>query len=360
MNCIDSSGIRKVFDLAKTLKNPINLSIGLPDFDLPDELKQTAIETLKKGYNKYTVTQGIEELRTGIAHDLKKRQVESEQILITSGVSGGIFLAFQALFNPGDEVIVPDPYFVMYKHLLNFIGAKPVYVNTYPDFIMTSQNIEAKITTKTKAIILNSPSNPTGICLTLNQIKDVTAIAQKHNLLIISDEIYRHFVYDIDFHSPAELYKNTLILDGFSKSYAMTGWRLGYAAGPTHIIEAMTKLQQYSFVCAPSVAQYMGVKALHLDFHSYYDAYMKKRDFVYNSLKDHYIIQKSQGAFYFFIQAPHLDGAKFAEKAIENSLLIIPGSVFSEKNTHFRLSFAASDDTLARGMDVLIRLCQGK
>ena len=350
MQYIDSSGIRKVFDLAKKLKDPINLSIGLPHFDLPEELKNAAIEAINDSHNKYTLTQGIEELRDGISQELTKRNVLDKQVLITSGVSGGIFLLFLSIFNPLDEVIISDPYFVMYKHLLRLIGVNPIYVDTYPDFKMKPESIESSITNKTKAIILNSPSNPTGVCLSKAELQEIVSIAKKHNLLIISDEIYKHYVYDSAFTSPAEFYEDTIILDGFSKSHAMTGWRLGYAAGPKKIIDAMTKLQQYSFVCAPSVAQQIGLKALELTCEKEIDEYRKKRNFIYEKLKDHYEIIKPEGAFYFFIKAPNLDGEKFDEKAIKNNLLIIPGNIFSEKNTHFRLSFAADNTTIERGI----------
>lgn len=357
MNLLDSSGIRKVFNLAKQIKDPINLSIGLPDFDMPDLLKETAVKAIHEGMNRYTLTQGIDELRHEIQNDLKNRSINLEEIMITSGVSGGLFLSFISMFNAGDEVMIPDPYFVMYKHLLKLLDVKPVYTNTYPNFKMTADKIEPLITSKTKAIILNSPANPTGVCLTHDEIKEVCTLAQKYQLTIISDEIYRHFSYDNSFCSPAEFYENTLILDGFSKSHAMTGWRLGFAAGPKPILDNMVKLQQYSFVCAPSVAQQVGIKAMQLDPKEYVQAYQVKRDLVFEGLKNHYHLIKPQGAFYFFIKTPNEQPAnQFVEKAIQNKLLIIPGNIFSEKNTHFRLSFAAENHILEKGIDILRKL----
>jgi len=357
MKHIDSSGIRKVFDLAKKMKDPVNLSIGLPDFDVPEEIKTEAIQAIQKGFNRYTLTQGTDELREAVGKKLRiERGFSAEDILITSGVSGGIFLAFLACLNPGDEVIVPDPYFVMYKHLSKLLGAVPVYLDTYPSFVPTAEQIESKITNKTKLILINSPGNPTGVSLGARELKAIAEMADKKGVLILSDEIYSSFTYDEPFDSVGRYYPNTLILDGFSKSSAMTGWRIGYAAGPKEVIQAMIKLQQFSFVCAPSFAQKAALKALDYDLSSHISAYRKKRDIIYEGLKDKYEIAKPGGAFYVFAKAPGNDGDEFAKKAIEKNLLVIPGSVFSERKSHFRISFAASDETLSRGLEILNQL----
>ncbi len=354
---IDSSGIRKVFDLAKHMKNPVNLSIGLPDFDIPELLKDEAISAIKSGFNQYTLTQGIQELREKILFKLKQeRNVEAEDILITSGVSGGIFLAFMALLDPGDEVIIPDPYFVMYKHLSRLMGATPIYVDTYPDFVLKASSIEKKITKKTKLILLNSPANPTGISIPASELKKIADLAKQHHITLLSDEIYSNFSYDNAFTSIGKYSSQTLVLDGFSKTYAMTGWRLGFAAGPKEIIQAMTKLQQFSFVCAPSFAQKTALKALDYNMSSYIQNYQKKRNLIYEGLKEKFEVQKPSGAFYIFPKAPHDDGDQFVQKAIEKNLLIIPGSVFSEKKTHFRISFAASDETILKGIEILNKM----
>ncbi len=357
MTHIDSSGIRKVFDLAKHMKNPVNLSIGLPDFDIPEPLKDEAISAIKSGFNQYTLTQGIPELREKILLKLKKeRQVDAEDILITSGVSGGIFLAFMALLDPADEVIIPDPYFVMYKHLSRLMGATPIYIDTYPDFILKAESIEKKITKKTKLILLNSPANPTGVSIPSSELKAIADLAKHHHITLLSDEIYSNFSYEDAFTSIGKYSSQTLVLDGFSKTYAMTGWRLGFAAGPKEIIQAMTKLQQFSFVCAPSFAQKMGLKALDYDMSTYIKNYKKKRDLIYEGLKEKFEVQKPGGAFYIFPKAPNGDGDQFVQKAIEKNLLIIPGSVFSEKKSHFRISFAASDETILKGIDILNKM----
>jgi aspartate aminotransferase/aminotransferase len=356
---VDSSGIRKVFELASKIENPINLSIGQPDFDVPENIKNAAIDAIQKGFNRYTLTQGIAELREKSLDYINKTRGSSfkpDQILITSGVSGGLMLALMSIIDPGDEIIFFDPYFVMYKHLVNLLGGTPVIVDSYPDFKIDKQKLEAAITDKTKAIIINSPSNPTGYVYTQEDINNAVSAAKSRNLLLISDEIYDGFVYDGGFHSPSEIYDNTLVLGGFSKTYAMTGWRMGYAAGNADIIAQMIKIQQYSFVCAPSPFQYASLEALNTDMSEFKEAYKKKRDIVYNGLKDNFDIIKPNGAFYIFPRLKSGNVSEFVEKAIANRVLIIPGNVFSEKNTNFRISFASKDNDLEKGVEILNKL----
>ncbi len=354
MSKLDSSGIRKVFDLAQKMQNPVNLSIGQPDFDVPGEIKTEAINAINNGRNKYTVTQGIPELRDGLLKRLqKKRGVNAEGILVTSGVSGALTLAFMVLVNPEDEVLIPDPAFVSYKHLANFCGGRPVFVDTYPDFKLTAARIQPHITKKSKILVINSPANPTGAMCAAQELKEIAELARKHNLLIISDEIYHDYDYERQFDSIGKYYENTLILDGFSKSFAVTGWRMGYAAGPASIISEMIKLQQYTFVCAPSFAQYAVSSGLETDMSQYIASYKKKRDLMYDGLKDRYQIVKPGGAFYLFPQAPWGTDEEFVTSAIQKNLLIIPGSVFSERHTHFRISYAATEETIKRGIDIL-------
>ena len=359
MKLIDSSGIRKVFDLARTMKNPINLSIGQPDFDVPEKVKQAAIENIMAGHNRYTVTQGIPELHAGVREHLKRtRGINAENILITSGVSGGLVLAYMVLVDAGDEVVIPDPYFVMYKHLTNLMGGRPRFIDTYPDFRLHKEALRAAITSRTKLLMLNSPCNPSGITYTRDELEAVADVAREHDLLVLSDEIYDCFSYGPSYASMASIYPKTLLMGGFSKSHAMTGWRLGYAAGPAEIIAEMTKLQQYSFVCAPSFAQYAGVTALDFPIEGACEAYRAKRDLIYNGLKDNFDVQKPDGAFYIFPKAPWGTDQEFVAEAIKNNVLIIPGNVFSERTTHFRISFAAPDDKLKEGIDVLNRIAR--
>ena len=360
MTKIDSSGIRKVFDLAQNMRDPINLSIGQPDFDVLPKVKQEALKAIQEGFNRYTVSAGIPELRQAVMERYQNKGYSAEASMVTSGVSGGILLALLATVDPGDEIIVPDPYFVMYKHLVRFIGAEPKFVNTYPDFRLRENLLEESVTERTKAIFVNSPANPTSAVLSDEDIQMVAKFAQRHNLLVISDEIYDTFNYLGESSCIGEYYSNTLVLNGFSKSAAMTGWRVGYALGPDELIQAMTQIQQYTFVCAPSFAQKAALAALGEDTEPVRERYRRKRDLIYNGLKDCFEVEKPEGAFYIFPRVPQGKGTdeEFVKSAIANNLLCIPGSVFSQQNTHFRLSFAATDETIQQGVEVLCRIAQ--
>jgi aspartate/methionine/tyrosine aminotransferase len=369
---IDASGIRRVFDLAAQVSNPINLSIGQPDFDVPDEIQDAAVEAIRSGHNRYTVTQGIAELRQTI-HDQFQAAYgqaglwQESGVLITSGVSGGLALALLATVGPGDKVLIPDPYFVMYKHLVTLAGAEPVFVDTYPDFRLTAERLAPYIDKHTKLILASSPSNPTGVVLNESDWAGLVELADRENLLIVSDEIYDMFCYDPvqtphgpRSFSPASLSDRLLILRGFSKSYAMTGWRLGYAMGPSAILEQMTKLQQYTFVCAPAPLQYAAATALASDPSDKVSAYQCKRDRVVERLSPAFELTVPEGAFYAFPAVPKGESATaFVERAIARDLLIIPGSVFSERDTHFRLSYACQESMLEKGLDLLLELAAG-
>ena len=360
---IDASGIRKVFALAAKLKDPVNFSIGQPDFDVPEALKDEAIKAIKAGANKYSQTAGDSLLRGKIAEQVKNEFGWARPtILVTSGVSGGLLLAFMALINPGDEVIMPDPYFVMYKHLVNMLGGRCVFIDSYPDFKLPVDKIADSITDKTKLIILNSPCNPTGVVYSEQQIKALGEIAATKDVVILTDEIYEKFCYEDKCTSIGNYYDKALILRGFSKPYAMTGWRLGYAAAHESIrdvVEEMTKIQQYTFVCAPTPFQKAAIAALDYDVSDFVDAYRKKRDLVYEGLKDKFELVKPGGAFYAFVKAPGSAGAsEFVERAIKNNVLIIPGNVFSEKDTHFRISYATGDDKIRQGVEILRKLAE--
>ncbi len=360
---VDASGIRKVFDLAAKLHDPINFSIGLPDFDVPDAAKKVAIDSINAGHNRYTPTQGIEPLRARLKTDLSREMGRDVgDVFITSGVSGGLLLAVLATINPGDEAIFLDPYFVMYKHLVTMAGGTSVTVDSYPDFRFHADRVEKAITPRTKLLMLNSPSNPTGIVMTPEEIDAAVSLAHKYDLLIVSDEIYEPFLYGSSalstqhsvLPSPARAYDRTIILRGFSKSHAMTGWRLGYAAGPAEIIAQMTKLQQYTFVCAPSPFQYAALSALDMSMADHVADYQRKRDLVYKLLCKRFLVNEPQGAFYIFPQAPEgTTASAFCTKAIEKNVLIIPGNVFSGRDTHFRISYATTDEKIERGCEIL-------
>lgn len=358
---IDASGIRKVFALAAEMKEPVNFSIGQPDFDVPEVLKEEAIKAIREGFNKYSLTAGDAALKTKITEQMREEFGWAKPaVLVASGVSGGLLLAFLALVNPGDEVIIPDPYFVIYKHVVNMLGGKCVFVDSYPDFELPVERVAEAITSKTKMIILNSPCNPTGVVYSQEQIKALAKIAAEKDILVMADEIYEKFCYDGEYPSIANFYEKTLLLRGFSKPYAMTGWRLGIVAAHESlraVVEEMTKIQQYTFVCAPTPFQKAAIAALDYDVTNFVNKYRHKRDLLYDGLKDKFELVKPSGAFYAFVKAPTSSATEFVEKAIKNNVLIIPGNVFSEKDTHFRISYATSDDKIKRGVKVLRSLC---
>ncbi len=357
MGLFEVSGIRKVFDLARSLKDPGNLSIGQPDFDVPEPVKQAAHRAIDEGHNGYTVTQGISELRAKLLQRVQAQYRHPDrELLITSGTSGGLALSLLCLVNPGDEVIVFDPYFVMYPHFVRLAGGTPVILETYPDFRIDLDRVRAALSPRTKAIIVNSPANPTGVVHDRDSLCELALLARKRDIVLISDEVYRAFCYDAPFTSPAEFNEDVLVLDGFSKAYGMTGWRLGYAHGPRQIIDEMIKLQQFTYVCAPSIVQYAGVAAVDFDVSPIVADYRKKRDRIYQGLKDRFELVQPGGAFYVFARAPWGTGTEFVAAAIRKNLLIIPGTAFSQRNTHFRISFAAADATLDRGIEILNKL----
>jgi aspartate aminotransferase/aminotransferase len=356
----DSSGIRKVFDLAAELEDPINLSIGQPDFDVPEEVRAACIDAIQSGKNGYALTQGMPVLREKV-----QAQVDAEyghpdrRVFISSGTSGGLVLAMLALVDPGDEVILFDPFFVMYEPLVQLVGGQPVMIDTYPEFTIDPERVAAAITERTKLIVLNSPANPTGKVASADEIEGLARLADRRNIALLSDDIYSCFCYDGPFVSAAKFNERTIVLDGFSKSHAMTGWRLGYAHGPAEVIDTMVKLQQYSFVCAPQPAQWAGAVAMDVDMGAHVESYRHKRDLIYEGLKDDFEIVRPGGAFYMFPKAPWGTGTDFVTKAIENNVLIIPGNIFSQRDTHFRISYAADDSVIQRGIEALTLLARG-
>jgi aspartate/methionine/tyrosine aminotransferase len=357
MQHIEASGIRKVFELGRSLKNPVNLSIGQPHFDVPLPIKAAAQSAIDAGANGYTVTQGIAELRLKIQADIQKKYPHPDrEVFITSGTSGGIMLALCCTINPQDEVIIFDPYFVMYPQLVGFLGGIPVMVDTYPDFQIDMDKVHSAVTPRTKAILINSPANPTGVVFSRESLRELAIFAKERNLLLLSDEIYRAFCYDGPFCSPAEFNEDVVVFDGFSKAYGMTGWRLGYAHGPSRLMQEMIKLQQFSFVCAPSMVQHAGIVALDYDVSSFVNDYRRKRNRLLEGLDKRWELTKPGGAFYLFPKAPWGTGREFVEEAIRNNLLIIPGNVFSQKDSHFRISYAADDAVLDKGIEILNRL----
>jgi aspartate/methionine/tyrosine aminotransferase len=262
--------------------------------------------------------------------------------------------------NPGDEVIVFDPYFVMYEPLIKLVDAQPVVIDTYPDFRIDLDRVRSAITPLTKLILFNSPANPTGAVSDEAEVRGLAELAAEMDVALLSDEIYRLFCYDRPFVSPAKFNPHTIVIDGFSKSYGMTGWRLGYVHGPGALIDEMTKLQQYSFVCAPQPFQWAAAAAMDIDMQPHIAAYRRKRDMLVSGLKDVYELTVPGGAFYAFPKVPWGSATDFVARAVEHELLVIPGNIFSHRDTHFRISYAADDRVIERGIEVLRKLAKDR
>ena len=358
MHGIDASGIRKVFDLAAQMKNPVNLSIGQPHFPMPQPIREAMKQAVDEGKNAYSQTQGIAPLREAVQARVEAANPGQDRAsFITSGTSGGLMLALMTLVGPGDEVIVPDPWFVMYKHLTTAAGGTVVEVPTYPDFAIDVDAIAAAVTPRTKLILLNSPANPTGAVADAATVEALAALAADRNVALLSDEIYSAFSYDGPAASPAAHNADVLVIDGFSKSHSMTGHRVGWAHGPRAIIEQMIKLQQFSFVCSPQPSQWGALAAFDVDLTESVAEYRRNRDYAVERLATKFEVHGGEGAFYLFLPAPGgQSGSEFVRRAIERELLIIPGNVFSSRDTHFRVSFATDAATLEQGLDILLSL----
>lgn len=391
---LDTSGIRRVFELGATLDNPINLSIGQPDFPVPQAVRDAAHAAIEAGHNGYTLTQGVPGLRNRIAQHLvedlgwpdarTKAGAEEVGICITTGTSGGLFLMYMALLSgralndPAentrrDEIIIPDPYFVAYPHMATFAGGRAVRCDTYPDFRMTAERIAPLISARTKAVLLNSPGNPSGVVLSQGECERVLELCRQKRVLLVSDEIYDEFCFD-DFKedfavgggtrracpSPCRVpgsHRSTLLIRGFGKTYGCTGWRMGYVAGPPALVQQIAKLQQYSFVCAPSPFQHACAATFDVDMSGPIADYAARRDLVVSKLDRVAEVPRPGGAFYAFCKARNgMSGEEVFQAAVKENVLVIPGGVFSDRDTHFRLSFATKKERLSEGLDRLARV----
>ena len=360
---IETSGIRRAWALAADRVDPINLSIGQPDFPVPDALKVAAIAAIENNHNGYTQTNGDPALLASIEKKITNDvgwtfgDESSLSAMVTSGTAGALTLAYLAILAPGDEIIIPDPYFVIYPTLARIAEAKAVFCDTYPNFRMTADRIEPLITSKTKAVLLNSPGNPTGTVLRKDEVEAVAKLCRERGILLITDEIYDEFIFPpTTYTSPATFSEDVLVIRGYSKTYGCTGWRLGYAAGPSRLIDEMSKLQQQTFVCAPAPMQQAAINAYDIDLRPTIERFAKRRDMVIDALGDVTELIVPDGAFYTFPRVPEhlgMTGSEFILKAAEKNVLVIQGNVFSLKDTHFRISFAAQDDRLEEGLAIL-------
>jgi len=369
VNQISSSGIRKFFDLLASLEGVISLGVGEPDFVTPWHICETAIESLEKGYTMYTSNLGMPELRQELSRYLKNNyNLEydpSAELLITVGVSEALDLAMRATLNPGDEVITPDPCYVAYNPCIVLGGGKPIMVPTNEEgnFNVNAAAIETRITSKTKSLLIGYPANPTGAMMSRDKLAEIAEVAQRHRLLVISDEIYAKLVYGVEhtcFATLPGMKENTILLGGLSKAYAMTGWRIGYVAAPKEIIAAMTKIHQYTMMCAPTMAQVAAIEALKSGEDSAAEMiadYDRRRLVTVKGLRDIGLsCFEPKGAFYAFpsIKGTGMTSEEFAERLLtEERVAVVPGSAFGQYGEGYvRCCYATSladiEEALAR------------
>mgnify|MGYP002621459193 FL=1 len=361
------SGIRKFFDLAADMPHCISLGVGEPDFKTPWSVRDAGIRSLELGRTKYTANSGLKELRGEICNYLQRRfelHYKEENILVTVGGSEAIDLAIRAVVQPGDEVIIPEPCFVCYEPITQLTGGVPVHIATRAEdqFRLTADQLRAAITPKTKLLIFPYPNNPTGAVMSAAETEEIAAVLRGTNVLVLSDEIYSELTYGLDRHvsiaSLPGMAERTIVVNGFSKSYAMTGWRLGYAAGPAPLIKVMTKIHQSCIMSAPTTSQYAAITALRQcddQIEMMRDEYNRRRRYVVKALNEMGLTCfEPRGAFYVFpsIQISGLTSSEFCEQLLrEKEVAIIPGSAFGASGEGYaRISYAYSVDHLQTAM----------
>jgi aminotransferase len=369
---VPPSGIRRFFDIAATMDDVISLGIGEPDFATPPAIVQAGITSLNAGETHYTSNSGISELRVTLAEHLEKlygvRYDPETELLITVGVSEALYLALAATVEHGDEVVVAEPCFVSYNPEVIFAGGLPVNVDTLAenDFQLLGSQVEAVITDKTKSILLGYPNNPTGAVMSHERLTEIAQLADKHDLLVISDEIYDRLVYGMEhtcFASLPGMQERTILLGGFSKAYAMTGWRIGYAAAPAEILGAMRKVHQYTIMSAPTIAQYAALEALkHGEeaVQAMRARYDRRRRLIVDGLNDIGLTCfEPKGAFYAFpsIVATGMTDEEFSERLImEEKVACVPGSAFGTCGAgHVRCSYATAYDQIEQALERMAR-----
>ena len=361
------SGIRKFFDLAADMPHCISLGVGEPDFKTPWSVRDAGIRSLELGRTKYTANSGLKELRGEICNYLQRRfdlHYKEENILVTVGGSEAIDLTIRAVVQPGDEVIIPEPCFVCYEPITQLTGGVPVHIATRAEdqFRLTADQLRAAITPRTKLLIFPYPNNPTGAVMSAAEMEEIAAVLRETNVLVLSDEIYSELTYGLDRHvsiaSLPGMAERTIVVNGFSKSYAMTGWRLGYAAGPAPLVKVMTKIHQSCIMSAPTTSQYAAITALRQcddQIEMMRDEYNRRRRYVVKSLNDMGLTCfEPRGAFYVFpsIQISGLSSEEFCERLVkEKEVAIIPGSAFGACGDGYaRISYAYSVDHLQTAM----------
>ena len=365
---IPYSGIRKFFDIASEIEGVISLGVGEPDFNTPWACTEKAIYTLEQGKTTYTSNAGLLELRQEIAKYIKNtlniNYCPKSQILVTVGASEGIDLALRAVICPNDEVLVVEPSFVSYKPCITMCGGIPVVVNTKEEnnFKLTPEDILPKLSSKTKAIIISYPNNPTGAIMEKEDLEKIANILKDKDILVISDEIYSELTYEGKKHTSIAqfegMYEKTVVLNGFSKSFAMTGWRLGFALGPKDIISAMTKIHQYIIMCAPTMSQYAGLEALTSSLSSVdkmRKEYNMRRKFMLNGFREMGLdCFEALGAFYLFpsIKSTGLSSQEFCKRLVyEEKVAVVPGTAFGECGEGFiRCSYAYSIEEIKEAL----------
>ncbi|ENQ3080222.1 aminotransferase [Bacillus cereus] len=374
---LQPSGIRKFFDLAAGMKGVISLGVGEPDFVTPWNVRQACIRSLEEGYTAYTANAGLLELREEISKYLHKQfsvvYDPKEEIIVTVGASQALDVAMRTIINPGDEVIIIEPSFVSYAPLVTLAGGVPVLVSTSPEaeFKVQPHQIESAITSNTKAILLCSPNNPTGTLLNKEELEKLAVIVEKYNLIVLSDEIYAELVYDetyTSFASVKHMRDHTVLISGFSKGFAMTGWRLGLIAAPQHFAAIMLKIHQYSMMCAPTMSQFAALEALRSGEQEVIrmrESYKQRRNFMTTSFNEMGLeCHMPGGAFYVFpsIRSTGLSSAEFAERLLlAEKVAVVPGSVFGESGEGFiRCSYATSLEQLMEAMKRMKRFVENE
>lgn len=362
------SGIRKFFDIVAEMKDAISLGVGEPDFDTPWHIRDEGIYSLEQGRTFYTSNSGLKELRMEIAAYLKRTQGMSyhylHQIFVTVGGSEAIDLAMRAMINPGDEVLIPQPSYVSYEPCVRLADGKPVIIELKEEdrFRLTPEELEAAITPKTKILVMPFPNNPTGAIMEREDLEKLVPIIIKHDLIVVSDEIYGELTYGgkkhVSIASLPGMQERTILINGFSKAYAMTGWRLGYAAGPEPIISQMVKIHQFCIMCAPTTSQYAAVEALRNgddDVKEMRESYDERRRFVLHTLREMGLpCFEPEGAFYVFpcIKEFGMTSDEFATKLLkEEKVAIVPGTAFGDCGEgYLRISYAYSIDNLKKAL----------